>query len=111
MKIAISEIEGKLTKNTSIKERLKQAMRLAMDHWLVTAEQEQFRCAVGAVMLTTSEEERMLLSEEMRSLSAISAATQGIPVDFEAALAGNHPEKWYHLMPLWKELKAVKRKP
>lgn len=109
MRIAISDIKGKISKDKSIKERLKQAMRIAMDHWLVTAEQEQFRCAVGAVMLTALEEEKAILSEEMRSLNALSAATQGVPVNFDA-LEGN-PKKWYHLMPLWKEIKEIKTNP
>jgi len=43
MQIAISEIADQLDKNATIENRLKHAMKLALNHWLIIDEDEQFR--------------------------------------------------------------------
>lgn len=107
MKIAIIEIELKLDKNAPIKDRLKQAMKLSLNHWLVTNEDEQFRCAIGAVLLTASEEEKVQISREMAFLRSLSAATSGVPVDWGTLLEGETEQKIIGLLPLWKEAKSL----
>lgn len=113
MKIAIIEIKGKLDKSLPTDAKLKQAMKLAMNHWLVTNEDEQFRCAVGAVLLIVSHEEQAIIKEELNFLRTLSSASMGVPVDFETALSGVHAKKWYGLSGLWiqvKEQVAVNRR-
>jgi hypothetical protein len=105
MKIAISEITDQLDKSATIENRLKQAMKLALNHWLITNEDEQFRSAVGAVLLTASEEEKTLITREMVFLRNLSAAITGVSVDFETLFEGIKDQKVIGLVPLWKEVK------
>jgi len=105
MKIAISEIADQLDKSVTIENRLKQAMKLALNHWLGGNEDEQFRSAVGAVLLTASEEEKTLISREMAFLRSLSAAVTGVPVDWETLLPGEQDQKVIDLLRLWKEVK------
>jgi len=109
MKLAISEIEAQLKKDAPILERLEEAMKLALNHWLVTNEDEQFRCAVGAVLLTASPEEQTLINEEMRLLRSLSSAVTGVPVDWGTLLEGSENKKWYGLLPLWRKVKEKRR--
>jgi len=105
MLIAIEEIKAQLNKDVPIVERIKQAMRLALNHWLVTDEVEQFNCAIGAVLLTATEEERKTISEERNFLKGLSAAVKGVPVDFASLTENAKPENWYGLLKLWREVK------
>lgn len=105
MLIAIEEIKAQLNKDVPIVERIKQAMRLALNHWLVTDEVEQFNCAIGAVLLTATEEEGKPIREEMRFLKGLCAAAEGVPVDFASLVGAAEPENWYGLIKLWKEVK------
>jgi len=104
MLIAIGEIKGKLKESDSIKDRLTMAMRLAKNHWVVTKEDEQFRCAVGAVLLTASVEEKAIISQEMNMIKSLSSAISGVPVDFSAVFERADTEKFYGLLPMWKEM-------
>ncbi|MEM2498224.1 MAG: hypothetical protein QXR81_07615 [Candidatus Nezhaarchaeales archaeon] len=105
MLIAIEEIKAQLDENVPIVERIKQAMRLALNHWLITDEVEQFNCAIGAVLLTATEEERKPIREEMRFLKALCTAAEGVPVDFTSLTENTKPENWYGLLKLWREVK------
>lgn len=106
MIIAMSEIEGKIDAKAPIKERLKQAMKLAMNHWLVVDEDTQFRCALGAVAASASPEERLKITEELALLKGISAAANGLPIDFQE-LWDRAPENPYGLQVLWMEVKEA----
>jgi len=109
MKIAIIEIKDKLSENAPIEERLKNAMRLALNHWLVIREEEQFRCAVGAVLLTTSDEEKRIILNEMQLIKGLSSAHTGVPVNFELLLDQANVKKVYGLIKIWKEIKKEKQ--
>lgn len=102
MMLAIQEIESTLDKEAPIKERLTQAMKLSRNHWLIVDEDQQFRCAVGAVIITASQDERLIIEYEMDVLRALSAGASGVPIDFEA-LAQGAPETTYGLRGLWIE--------
>jgi len=105
--LAIKEIASKLDRNASLEIRLKQAMREALNHWLVTDENEQFNCAIGAVLLTASQEEKDKINQEMRFLKALSA---GIPVDWEKILIEMQNQKPIGLLRLWEETKNLFKK-
>jgi hypothetical protein len=109
MLIAIDEIEAKLDKKASIEDRLKQAMKLALNHWLITDEDQQFRCAVGAVLLTASEEEKAVINEELKFLRTLGSAIDGVPVNSEAMLMGMS-KKSYGLISLWRAVKKEEKK-
>lgn len=108
MNVAIQEIHSHLKKEQPIRERFKEAAKIAVDHWLITDEDERFRCAVGAVMLDATPEERLIINDEMASLRAMSAMMSGVPVDLEA-LFGSDPmeriDKFYGLLAIWKEVR------
>ena len=95
----------------TLKERLLAAMRAARKDdvlWFLydNTGDDAFRCAVGAVMVGASAEEREQITAELRALRAISAATQGVPVDMAAVLDGMKPESALGLMGLWQEAGA-----
>lgn len=104
MMIAMSDIERKIDKEAPVKERLKQAMKLAQNHWLVTDEDAQFRSAIGAVLVTVSPEEKRIIEEELDFLRGLASAAGGIPVDM-VTLIERRPEKPYGLRGLWMEAK------
>lgn len=104
MMIAMQEIESKIDKEAPVKERLKKAMNLAQNHWLVRDEEEQFRCALGAVAVTASQEERQKIAAELAFLKGIDAQRDGVPVDF-MELFGRVPKTPYGLNALWMEAK------
>lgn len=104
MKIAITEIEGQLDKSDSIETKLKKAMRLAKNHWLVVDEDKCFRCAIGAVLLGASDEEKTIILQEMEMIKALSSAISGVPVDFGAVFEKFETEKFYGLIGMWKEM-------
>lgn len=106
MVIAMSEIEGKLDAEAPIKDRLRQAMKLAMNHWLVVDEDTQFRCALGAVAASASPEDVLKIKRELDFMRTLGAATQGVPVDIEAMFL-QAPKNPLGLQALWMEAKEA----
>lgn len=83
MSLAILEIKPLVDITPGgLTEKLSAAMNEAVDHWLVTNEDERFRAAVGAVMVHYGEgsEEFARLQEEMRDLNRLSAALNAMQV-------------------------------
>lgn len=115
MILAISEINSTIPK-VELRDRLIHAMNQARQHWLITDEQEQFRCAAGAVMLSYPPEsvEFKRLESEMRNLyrlSVILQATQvGLEIDLENFIDSFQKEINEHepigLLSLWRELRV-----
>ncbi len=84
-----SEIREDLASLTKAEDMLRVAFKNAFNHWMFTDEQDQFKGAVGAVLLrlrTGPEYDRVNVA--LRSLSRFSAILNalqaGVPVDFEA---------------------------
>lgn len=108
MTIAIQQIKINLPEG-DLKTKLKAAMREAKDHWLVTREDEQFRCAVGAVMLHygPDTEEFKRLEWEMGNLNRFSAAMvaaqTGVNVDFASVLDTDQKYEPIGLLAMWKD--------
>ncbi len=109
--VGVAELRTKVDPNQSLEERLKVAMRGALNHWLVIDEEGQFKMAVGAVMVEASDEERERISIDLKFLGAMSAASTGIPVDFGRLieeLGEDSADKAVGLRKLWDEVKAEK---
>lgn len=104
MMIAIQEIRSSLDNSKPILENIKIAMKEAKNHWLVVNEEERFRSAIGAVLLVANEEQKQILTDEMKGLQIISALQSGIPVDIEAATQGLDTTKFFGLLKIWKEI-------
>lgn len=111
--IGVTEAKLDAQREPTLEGKLRAAMRTMRDHWMVTNEEEQFRCAVAAVMTLVDDDERARLEREMRALNAIgaaiTAASSGVRVDIAGTIAehsneGQEPP--IGLLNIWREVKA-----
>lgn len=104
--VALIEAENRedLKAATSAEDKLRVAFKGARDHWMFTDEDEQMRGAIGAAMHHMTPEERTKVEAELRSLQAFSAATRGIPINFEAV---EIPENPIGILKMWADAKAA----
>jgi hypothetical protein len=108
--IAIQEIKHYIPSEGDLIEKLKFAMAQAKNHWLLTKDDEQFRAAVGAVMLHYGEgsEEFERIEWEMGNINrfsaALVAAEQGVGVDFGSVLSSDQEYDSIGLLGLWREV-------
>lgn len=108
-----AECRDKLRDVKTAEEALAITMPAAHNHWMFTDEQDQFKGAIGAALITLkrgAEYER--LEKSIRQLGRVSALLnalqQGIPVDFEAM---EKPEEGLiPLNKLWCDVKWPKEK-
>lgn len=105
MEEAKQRLEGKTF--STLEERCKEAMRVTVRHWLITDEDERFRAAIGAVLLTCSPEEKTRIEEELQVWKMLAAALQGVPVDLSDMRC---PENPIALSKLWYEVKMESEK-
>lgn len=92
--------EAGIQKNALLVDRLRAAMRVGRDHWMITDEDERFCASVGAVLLSATDDERDRLGTELRALRDYSALCNGLPID---PLRITMPEDPVGLLGLWKE--------
>lgn len=106
--VAITETQMCIEKmdDEPLEARLKKAMQEMQHHWLVTNQEEQFQAAVGAVLITATEEEKERINAELRTLKALSAAMSGVPVDMGRAVDALEGIKPVGLTKIWKEVLA-----
>ena len=104
--IAMSEAGSRLKESMSLTEMLNAAMDATVDHWIVLNEDEQFKAAIGAVLLKTDQPTRDRISSEMKALAIPSAAQAGIPVDFARAFEEMKEDaEPIGLLEFWREAK------
>jgi hypothetical protein len=109
MRICMADLEKSVKPEMSLEDRLRAAMSATRGHWLVTNEDEQFRCAVGAVMLSYGPDapEFDRLSWEMegiRKVSAmITAASAGLSVNLSEDDFNTKQYEPIGLIAMWKE--------
>lgn len=109
--IGIAELRTNVDPKQPLKERLKVAMRAALEHWLVLDEENQFKMAIGAVLIEATEEEQERINIDLKFLKAMSSAAGGVPVDFGRLmeeLGEDGATKAVGLQKLWGEVKAEK---
>jgi len=113
IQIAMAEAKSDVEKaEGGLLEKLKAAMKATHDHWMVTNEDEQFRAAIGAVMVFYGQgsEEFKRLEWEMGNLNrfsaALSASQVGVSVDFGSILDEQEYEP-IGLLKLWRDLRAA----
>ena len=107
--VGIAELRTRVNASQSLEERLKVAMRGALNHWLVTDEDGQFKMAIGAVMVEATEVERERIEIDLKFLKALSSAASGVPVDFGRLieeLGEDSADKSVGLRKLWDEVKS-----
>jgi len=112
MMVGIAELRARIDPKQPLEERLKVAMRRALNHWLVLDEESQFKMAVGAVLVEATEDERERLNTEVKFLAAMSSAASGVPVDFGRLmeeLGEDAADKAVGLRKLWDEVKAERK--
>ena len=106
--IAISILRDYVPKDGSLKYRLRETMAKAWHEcgWILTADDDYIKAAVGAVMMEAGEgsDDFENLSKELRALGALSAAMSGIPVNMELV---EMPEDPVGVLGLWSEAKEA----
>lgn len=100
-----AECREKLKGLTKPEDMLAVAFKTAHNHWMFTDEQDQFKGAIGAVLITLKsgpEYERLVTSvKKLGQLSAtLNALQQGVPVDMEAMLKAQEEEPKVDIIPL-----------
>ena len=85
----------------SLEERIRIAMRAGAKHWMFTDDDSQFRGSLGAAMLSSTEDERDAIVRSLQPLQTLSAALNGVPLDWDAVADGRESAplpllKWWH---------------
>jgi hypothetical protein len=112
--IAVAEIRDDLSNIDGLENRLTEAMKKMRNHWMCTDENEQFKAAVSAVMVSYDEDspERTRLEKELKKVNqtnaALNAAIAGVPVDF-AAMIDNEEDDFEPIgvMEIWRNSKEA----
>jgi hypothetical protein len=84
--IAITELKEIAAGEPDYAKRVEKVMAAAVKHWMVVDEQEQFKAACGALMLT-SPDQKAEIESQLSALRNLSALVSGVPVDLDAMLA------------------------
>lgn len=94
-------------------ERIKKAMRSAQNHYMVMDENQQFRGALAAAFLESTEDERLKIITSSRALNKLNtiiiAAQADVRVDIET-IETPDPSTIIPLLGLWHQVKAEKAK-
>lgn len=105
--LAASALRDNVPKEGTLKERLLHAMREVRKPngaaFMCNGDDQQFRGAVGAVLLTCSDVERTKIEAELRVLRSLSAAVAGVPVDLGVTLGALPNGEPLGLLGLWYE--------
>lgn len=109
-----AECRDELAPLEKAEDMLAVTFKKAHRHWMFTDEQDQFKGALGAVLIRLKEgPEFDRLSESIRQLGKVSAVLNalqaGVPVDLEAMLKEQESEDQSQLIPLSKLWHAVRR--
>lgn len=90
--------------------RFRKSMKAAHNHWMATQDQDQFKGAIGGVLMAkeTTDDEKARIKATVESLRAFSAMISGVPVDMDAMIekSKNGPET-LPLIAWWHEAKAA----
>ncbi len=98
--IAITEIKQGIDNTDPIEDRFRHAMKQARGHWLIIKEDEQLRAAIGAVLVTATEEEQERINAELAVIKALNAAARGVSIDFDRLEMNDNP---IGILKLWEE--------
>lgn len=99
-------LRNDVPKDVPLRERLAFAMRAVRtpgNHYsfMCTTDEQMFRGAIGAVLLTCDEDERAQIVDAIWNLRILSAAIEGLPVDLAQLTLDHEPR--LRLMELWHE--------
>lgn len=92
--------EAKIKLEDSIEDRLKAAMKVGRNHWMITDEDQRFRASCGAVLLDATEEERERIGDELHNLRVLNALITGVSSNIDAMREQENP---IGLLKLWKD--------
>ena len=101
------ELKDLAGKHDSVEDMFRAVIPKARNHWAVLDENEQFKGAIGAVILALIEQEKdedkERVTTEMNMLNAMSAATRpGVSLNLEAIVKEDF--KPIGLLKIWREL-------
>ena len=106
--LVVAECKSACAEEPELEERLKKAMFVAKDHWMVTNDDMRFRGAVVAAYVDplTTEEEKERITFTLDQLRTLGAMTSGVPVDLDRAFANPDKIQVVPLIKLWHEVKG-----
>jgi hypothetical protein len=107
MAIVATEAKHAAEREPTLEGKLRAAMKVAANHWMVLDRDVQLKGALAAVLQVVGIEsgEGQRIQHELRLHRALSAAASGVPVDF-AALLGDEDEprpEPVRIADLWRE--------
>lgn len=106
--IAATEARDAIKEPKDLEDRIRQAMRATVDHWMCTNEQDRFAAALAAALeLTTDPDEKERFEATLELLRTLSAATSGISVNMDPALERieRTPGGAVQVAKIWQEIK------
>lgn len=92
----------------TLEDRAKACFRSALaesSSWFTASDEEKFRIGCGALLLLSDGEERERVENTLRCLQALSAAMNGVPVDFASMFQGG-PDDVVPLLPWFNEVRG-----
>ena len=91
----------------------REACKVAVNHWLISSEEMRLRCAIGVLLVTLVKhkrhEDKARVDRELLAVNALSAATQGVPVDFSRVIDEDDANDWVGLVRIWQEVRRDAR--
>lgn len=110
-----SELKNEAVKHETAAEMFRAVAPSAHSHWMCLDKDEQFRGAVGAVLLACEEKglegDKAIIMKEMGMLKALAAAMSGVPVNMEAAFSFDDGFVPIGLMKIWREMDPERADP
>lgn len=109
MLIAIIEAREKCKDITLLEDRIKAAMKVTKNHWLVTDVPKQFKCACAAALMESPEKaDKDLITKSHSGLSAVShaivAMQGGADIDIGKIIEDLMPSNVLPLLKWWREI-------
>jgi hypothetical protein len=107
--VATEAAEAAKRTEGTLEDKLRAAMRKGYRHWMVTDENDQLMGSLEGAARVLPDEDVARIEAELRLFQALSAASSGVPVDFERLLPDDEDEerpKPIGIRKLWDEVKA-----
>lgn len=85
--ICALDIKGRIDHSLPLEQRIREAFKCSQDFWMSTDDNVRFSGALVAVAACCTEEDKALIVRSKKRLDALSAMLDGVPVDFDKAMA------------------------
>ena len=105
LSIGVQEAREKCKNIDNVEQRAKAAMKVMKGHWFVSDEGQQFRAAIAATILeTTNEKEKEALARSHRNLAKVSLLMQAAQSNVDIADLNIEEGEALPILAWWQEL-------